>query len=318
MGDAILSTVVMNTLKDTFPDCKIDFVLNEKICPLFKDHPSIDNIISFSEYEKHHFLQYIRKVWKVTHSKKYDIIIDMRSTLNTLPFTLFSLSSKYRIGIRKWYSSFVFNCHAERCMGNKNMIDHNLDMLKTLEGIAPVRYNRHFTLHITDEENARFREYMEYSGIDFSKPVVLVGVTAKLENKTWPENKMTWLIEQVMETYPSWQLIFNFAPGKEYENAIKIYRQLGSPERIFMNIEAKSQRALVAMSQNIDFYFGNEGGARHVVHAAGKPSFVICAPQTNISRWIPQNDIPAGAIPGTVPEEEVWHDMNLFIQKIKI
>ena len=67
MGDAILTTVVMNSLKTSFPDCTIDFVLNEKICPLFNGHPSIDNIIPFSDSVRSNTFKYIRKVWQTFH-----------------------------------------------------------------------------------------------------------------------------------------------------------------------------------------------------------------------------------------------------------
>ena len=89
MGDAILTTVVLNSLKKSFPDCSIDFVLNDKICPLFEGHPSINRLIPFTDEERHSFFKYIRKVWHVVHSTHYDVIIDMRSTMNTMLFALF-------------------------------------------------------------------------------------------------------------------------------------------------------------------------------------------------------------------------------------
>lgn len=55
MDDAILTTVVLNSLKKSFPDCSIDFVLNDKICPLFEGHPSINRLIPFTDEERHSF-----------------------------------------------------------------------------------------------------------------------------------------------------------------------------------------------------------------------------------------------------------------------
>lgn len=62
MGDAILSTVVLNTLRRTFPDATIDFVLNANLCALFEGHPSIDHLIPFSYDERHSVWCYLRKV----------------------------------------------------------------------------------------------------------------------------------------------------------------------------------------------------------------------------------------------------------------
>lgn len=296
MGDAILTTVVLNTLRKTFPDSVIDFVLNDKICPLFEGHPSIDHLIPFTNDERHHTLTYIRKVWQTVHRVHYDVIIDMRSTVNTMLFALFSPSTKFRIGLRKGYTALAFNYLVDKCRQDESMIDHNLSMVKPLEAIAPIQYDRNFTLVPTAAEQAEFRDYMVKSGIDMNRPILLAGVTAKLANKTWNEERMVEVIRRFMQTYPSWQIIFNYAPGKEEENARRMYRELGSPEQVFIDVQAGSQRQLLSMASLVTMYFGNEGGARHIVHACGKPSFVVCAPQSSKKIWIPQNGTPAEAV----------------------
>lgn len=296
MGDAILTTVVLNSLRKTFPDSTIDFVLNDKICPLFEGHPSIDNLIPFTNRERHSTLTYIRKVWRTVHRVHYDVIIDMRSTANTMLFALFSPSTKYRIGLRKGYTKLAFNYLVNPCGSNESMIDHNLSMLKPLENITSVKYVRQFTLSPTEKERSDFSDYLRQSGIDMNRPILLAGVTAKLANKVWAEDRMIEIIRRFIKTYPSWQIIFNYAPGKEEEKARRMYRELGSPSQVFIDVQADSQRKLLAMASLITLYFGNEGGARHIVQACGKPSFVVCAPQSMKAVWIPQNDTPADAI----------------------
>lgn len=70
-------------------------------------------------------------------------------------------------------------------------------------------------------------------------------------------------------------MIFNYAPGYEEEDARNIYKELGCPERIKIDIQASSLRQLAALCANCSFYFGNEGGARHIAQALGVPSFAI-------------------------------------------
>lgn len=313
MGDAILTTVVMNSLKASFPNSTIDFVLNEKICPLFNGHPSIDNIIPFSDSVRSNTFKYIRKVWQTVHRTHYDVIIDMRSTLNTMLFALFSPETKYRIGLKKSYTRLAFNYFVNPCQEDENMIDHNLAMLKPLEALAKIKYDRQFSLSITQAEEEKYKEYLLKKGISFDKPILLIGVTAKLAHKTWSEESMKEIIRKIINVYPDSQLIFNYAPGEEEDNARKIYTELGKPQQVFIDIQAKSQRELVALASVITFYFGNEGGARHIVHACGKPSFVVCTPQISIKTWIPQNNIPAKGIYNTVSEDIVWEKMQQFI-----
>ena len=317
MGDAILATPLLNTLHRSFPDAEIHFVLNERIAPLFEGHPAISRIITFSEDERHHTLTYIRKIWRTVHQTHYDAIIDMRSTLNTLPFTLFSLGSKWRIGIRKPYTLGICNYRIEGCESDESMITHNL---KLAEPLKPTVIDRNLTLSITDQEKADFRAYMQQEGIDFNRPVMLVGVTAKLAGKTWPEDRMTETLQRLLDHCPQLQLIFNYAPGREAENARLIYEYLGKHHNIFLQIQARSPRELAAMAANCTAYFGNEGGGRHIVHAMGKPSLVICSPFASRTTWLPQDtDVLAWGIDAAdATVENVWNQLLDFCTKIGV
>ena len=202
------------------------------------------------------------------------------------------------------------------------MIDHNLRLGFPL---SPQKgewtSDRNLSLSITEKEKLDFRQYMEQQGIDFSRPVLLVGVTAKLEHKTWSENRMIETLRHFIEAYPQWQLIFNYAPGREADNAHRIYEQLGCPTNVKMNVEAKSPRQLAAMAANCTAYFGNEGGARHIVHAMGRPSLVICSPGASKTTWLPQDtDIQAIGIDAAsydlITVDMVWPELQRFCEAI--
>ena len=317
MGDAILTTPLLSTLRKNFPEAEIDYILNERIAPLFEGHPAISRIITFSEQERHSFFTYITKVWRIVHKTHYDVIIDMRSTINTIPFALFSIQSKWRIGLRKPYTWGIFNYRFDGCEDNESMISHNLKLTEPLE---PKVTDKNLTLCITEKEKADFKAYMCQKGIDFKRPVMLVGVTAKLEKKTWPEDRMTEVIGHLIEAIPQWQLIFNYAPGREAENARRIFEHLDCPQNVFMNIEAKSPRQLAAMAANCTAYFGNEGGGRHIVHAMGKPSLVVCSPFASKTTWLPQDTdiIALGIDANDATVEFVWNQLFTFCKELAI
>ena len=55
-------------------------------------------------------------------------------------------------------------------------------------------------------------------------------------------------------------------------------------------------RQLVALASFSTAYFGNEGGARHIVHAVGRPSFVIVSPSIDPVTWVPQRTLPSASL----------------------
>lgn len=340
MGDAILSTALLNTLRHNFPDAQIHFVLNERIAPLFKGHPSVDRFITFTDDERHHALTYIRKVWYIVHETHYDIIIDMRSTANTMLFSLFSPSSKFRIGMDKGYTKLVFNHTIAPCANQYSMVEYDTRYTLPLQSFGPIEPVYAFNLHITDEERQSFGAYLTSQGIDLSRPVMLANVTAKLASKVWMEDRMVWVLSRFVEQYPDYQIIFNYAPGQEEENARRMYAQMGKPQQVFIDVQAHSSRELVAMSSYMTLFFGNEGGARHIAQAAGCPSLAICAPENSKKVWIPQTQIMAEGISpvdtlaahqlteqayqqlsreekySLLTQEYVWSRLQSFMQKL--
>ena len=340
MGDAILATALLNTLRLNFPEAQIHFVLNERIAPLFKGHPSVDRFITFTDNERHHALTYVRKVWRIVHETHYDIIIDMRSTFNTMLFALLSPSSKYRIGMNKGYTKIAFNHTIDPCANQYSMVEYDTRYALPLQALRPIEPVINFTLHITDEEKRSFGTYLTSQGIDLSCPVMLANVTAKLASKVWREERMVWVLSRFLEQFPDYQIIFNYAPGQEEENARRIYAQMGKPQQVFIDVQAHSSRELVAMSSYMTLFFGNEGGARHIAQAAGCPSLAICAPENSKKVWIPQTQVLAEGISpvdtlmdhqlteqvyqqmsreekyNLLTQEYVWSRLQSFMQKL--
>ena len=89
MGDAILTTALCSTMKRSFPDAEIHLVLNAGLVPALEGHPDIDRIIPFRKEDNKPFGAYLKRVWKVVHDERYDVIVDMRATVRTLLFSLF-------------------------------------------------------------------------------------------------------------------------------------------------------------------------------------------------------------------------------------
>ena len=76
-------------------------------------------------------------------------------------------------------------------------------------------------------------------------------------------------------------------------------------------------RQLAAMAANCTAYFGNEGGGRHIVHAMGRPSLVICSPTVSKTTWLPQDtDVQAVGIDDSdyslISVDRVWTVLQQF------
>ena len=106
IGDAVLSVVICSSLRKSFPEAEIHYVLNDHIVPLFENHPDIDKIIAFSDEENNHFFKYLRKVRQLMKTEQYDVIIDTRATIKTLWFSALSLKRNIASELRSFITIF--------------------------------------------------------------------------------------------------------------------------------------------------------------------------------------------------------------------
>lgn len=90
VGDSVLGTALCATLKRTFPAAEVHYVLNASIAPLFEGHPAIDRVIAFAKTDNKPIGAYLRKIAATMWRGRYDVIVDIRSTVRTLLFSLMS------------------------------------------------------------------------------------------------------------------------------------------------------------------------------------------------------------------------------------
>ncbi|MDR1918189.1 MAG: glycosyltransferase family 9 protein [Tannerellaceae bacterium] len=332
VGDSVLSSPLCSSLRKTFPEARIDYVLNEEIGVLFEGHPDIDRVITFKKEEMKDARTYLTKVRRIMRSGQYDLIIDTRSTVKTLWFALFSLTTPYRIGRRKAYNRLLHNYRPDTAIEDDE-VGRALRLLSPLEKKFDVHYDRTLKLYVSPEEKASFRRLMADKGIDFSKPVLLCAVTARLTYKVWDMERISQVLQSIIDQYEA-QLIFNFGGPEEEEAALRLQEDMGNHPRIFTNIKANNLRELSAMLTNADFFFGNEGGPRHISQALNIPSFAIYPPSVSKKYWLPNAcerfqgievaDISERALDNTLSFKEkfdlltvdaVWEKLNPMLTK---
>lgn len=287
VGDAVLAVAVCSSLKRSLPGIQVDFVLNEAIAPLFEGHPDIDRVIPFSDADNASAGRYIRRVFNVMRKTRYDILIDMRATPRTLLFSLFSLRTPYRIGTRKPYSRLLHNYRvADRTDPSLDMVQRDLLLLSPLERLGPLRLDPAFRLYVSDKDRATYRDYMVRKGIDFTKPIVLVAAATRIEGKGWEVGRMEAVLRRMIDTFQP-QIIFNYSGYRELEISLMLYERMDYDPHILPEIEATTLRELRALTSLCDFFFGNEGGPRHIAQALDTPSYAIYPPGISRRLWLP-------------------------------
>ncbi|MDH3639596.1 MAG: glycosyltransferase family 9 protein [Gammaproteobacteria bacterium] len=284
IGDALLSLPVCSSLKKTFPDAQVDYLVYAHIAPLLEGHPDIDNILTISEGERANVLQYARKILELRR-RRYDIAFDL-ITVPASALICFLSGAEKRIGFgHRRTRSFLYRTKVPHPTSG-NTVNAKLAILAGLPG--EIQYQRDFKLYLEAREILRMRETLVQHGVQMDKLVLFFPATSRRDYKFWPADYFARVIEYCRERYDA-QVILNWIPGAEKVFVDELTRRLSNTKGVFADIPC-GLREMAALIANCDLVVGNDGGPIHIAVGVGTPSLAVFSPLNSKHAWLPENN----------------------------
>ena len=294
IGDVLLSSVICNTMRKSFPEAGIDYLMYDVTADLFRDHPSVDNVISITREERESNFKYLKKVRAIAKND-YDLIIDTTSTHRTELISLFARKTPIRIGRLKpnrgFFYTHRFDLEKIRTM-NPQGTTKVIERLAMLEPLAEMGYplngDRQMVLNVPDKVRNAMGAVMVRSGVNFNRPIFIFSVSAKYDHKRWRVDYMREVVKFCMDTYGA-QIILYAGSLKEREDIREFHASMDSHKDIHSDIKTPTLINLAAIMTHCDMFVGNEGGPRHMSQALALPSAAVFSPSAIKSEWLPSN-----------------------------
>ncbi len=282
IGDALLGLPVCGSLKKTYPEAQIDYLVYEHIKPLFLNHPDIDNVVTISAEERSSAWLYAKRMLCL-RSQKYDMVIDLINVPVSAWMT-FLCGAKYTLGFdKKRWRSKLYKTEIEHTEYG-DTVGKKLDILKGLPHAATVEKKWQLAIELAETELMK-QKLITY-GVDFQRPVFFVAATSNAHDKTWPMNYMAEVMNHLCEKYDA-QLIVNCVPGREQQLVNDMLSLLEDPKDVFRDIQLNLRELAIAISL-CDFFFGNDGGPSHMATGTNVPSLMVYSPIHEKISWLPQ------------------------------
>ena len=108
IGDIVLSTSALRTIKLSYPDAQITFLTLDEYTPLLEYHPDIDLLLSISRRST--FLE----LWdfsKYLYRKDYSLIFDLHNSIRSNIITFHSKSPLYQLKKPRLKRALLFSFH---------------------------------------------------------------------------------------------------------------------------------------------------------------------------------------------------------------
>lgn len=263
IGDVLLSTPVLRSLRDAFPSSRIDFLTEASSREVVEGNPAIDSSIIF-EGSNMSGLGLILAVRR----RNYDLVIDLFGNPRSALVTLLS-GARYRTGYRFNWRRYCYNIGVRGRGGEVHNVEFNLDALRAL-GIATLDPAVSFHTDRASEEFAeRFFALSELDG----RPVVALNPGGGWYTKRWPPQSFAELGDMIARAYSA-RIIIVWGPREE-ERARSIASRMSE---VPILVPKSSLRELGSVLRRSSALVTNDSGPMHVAAALGIPVLAIFGP----------------------------------------
>lgn len=259
IGDVILATALIESIKNTYPEAKLDFLLRKGNENLLHQHPYLHKVLIWNKNQKYKSLF---TLFKQIRHERYDAVINLQRFGATGFLTAFS-GAKIRSGFDKNPFSFGFTHTATHQISTQKNSPHEVARnAQTLSCLA---------IHQIEKPK------LYPSTTDFEKithliatPFVCVAPTSVWFTKQYPVEKWIDLLNHFPKNY---QIYLLGAPADK--DACEIIRTTSTHPKIENLAGSLSLMQSAALMQSASLVLANDSAPLHLASAMNAPVLAI-------------------------------------------
>ncbi len=265
IGDVLLSTAVLENLKDYFRKSEINFLTVPSARDVVEGNPYVSRVLTFDLY-KDDSIRLIKKVRK----ERYDMIIDLftnpRSNL-----VCFLSGAKYRVGYDFPHRNFGYNIKVKARARGGEM--HNLDFnLLALESIGVPVISKEQNIY-TDNVHVDFAEnFLRQNDISEKKLIGII-ISGGWETKKYKSDDYITLIKMLKKEFNT-NIILMWGTEDELSECKKIKSEIGDA----FIAPPSGLKYLAALINKCSAVICNDSGPMHITNAMKVPLLAIFGP----------------------------------------
>jgi len=262
IGDIVLSTIILDDLKKTFPSAEIHYLTETFAKDAFANNSLIAKVHTMEK------TGFVLKVAARLRKEKYDLIIDLWSNPRSAQIT-FLTHAKYRVGFSYRGRKYAYNILGTSEKGEHHAAEHNLELLKALR-IEITSKRIHF--YVSDDDNSWAKQFIKMN-LPTGKKIIGTIPSGGWASKRCDANKWVEICNAIKQKYDVVFLIL-WGPGDESDSN---YIKSNLKDDAVLIPEVKIGK-LSALIKNCDIVIANDSGPMHIAAALGVPTLGIFGP----------------------------------------
>ena len=262
IGDAVLSTTVIQPLRRHFSDAHITFLVGPRAFDPLATDPNIDAALVYDNQGEHAGWKGRLRLIKTLRLEKFDLVVNLRDSLMARC-----------IGSEHWGMA--------RGNSNRHAVTRYLEVLQR-QGVDTT--NAHPFLELTERERTAAHHFFEEIGIESERLLIGIHPGGNWEYKLWDGKNYADVASILSEKLNATILLF--ASQNERELQTQVAEMMKVPPLL---VQTDDLRHLTALISACDVYIGNDTGPMHIAAAVGTPVVALFG-STNHIRSGPYGD----------------------------
>ena len=261
IGDIVLSTSFLQSVKTKFPDSKIDFLIKSEFTDIMRHNPLIDDLIAFKKIEG---FKGLIALGKSLRSNNYDMVYDIHSVFRTRVLSFFLRNNFFKRIKKPRLRRFLL------FYGYQNFFEKNFSHIKMYHSLLGKTDSFPKTkLYLSDKEVEEAKKYLLSNNIDQNYITIVPG--AAWSQKQWSIDNYNSLMTRLIKSFNSTIIILGATNDVICDQIIK-------HDRIVNLKDKTSLRMAMGILESSDHTIGSDTGLLHISEALNTPVTMILGP----------------------------------------
>lgn len=244
IGDAVLSTAVIQPLRKHFPDAHITFLVGPRAFDLLATDPNIDATLVYDNRGEHAGWKGRLRLIKTLRRDKFDLVVNLRDSLTARC-----------IGAEHW--------GMVRGDSNRHAVTRYLEVLQR-QSIDTTDAHPH--LQLTEAEYVAAHRFLTEAGRTSEQLLIGIHPGGNWEYKLWDAKNYAQLANVLCKKQKA--AILLFAGPNERKLQAQVTQMIDVPPIL---VKTENLRHLAALISACDVYIGNDTGPMHIAAAVDTP-----------------------------------------------
>lgn len=277
VGDVVLSTIVIDNLRGTFPTAAIDFLTEAAARDVVSGHAQLNEILileraAIAGMDPRDQLRANLAFLQRVRGRRYDLVFDFFGNPRSALITRWS-GAAWRVGYDYRFRRRAYNVVVPSRADQVHEAEWHLDALTHL-GIPVL--SRHLSMAQSEAAAVRAEAFWHEAELE-GKRVVALNFSGGWPAKRWPLERFAELAGHVAGRYDA-RLLAVWGPG-ELPQAQELAAMAPVPVTLIPETNLKELAALLG---RVDLLVSTDSGPMHIAAAMGTPCVALFGPTNHL------------------------------------